>query len=306
MARIGLFPLELVLVPTERVPLNVFEPRYTELVGECLERQEEFGIVLVKPSGDVHHVGTRAAIVEVLQVLPDGRMHIVVEGGDRFRLLEVDHERSFDTGSVEELVDQDDPPDPADLERAFETFKRWNVPAQYNIAADVCDKHPRDKPAMIWESFDGSVRELAWGELQDLANQAAHTLAARGVKKGERVAVLLPPTPETAAVFFGAWKLGAVLLSMSVLYGDEAVRHRLTDSEAKVVVTDAANAPRFENASAEMLLVEEGSLAGAPTDHICEPTSADDPAQLYYTSGTTGLANGIVHAHRYLLAHEAF
>jgi Lon protease-like protein len=124
MARIGLFPLELVLVPTERVPLNVFEPRYRELVGECLERGEEFGIVLVKESGDVHHVGTRAAIVEVLQVLPDGRLHVVVEGGDRFRLLEVDHERSFDTGSVEELVDQDEPPDPADLERAFETFKR--------------------------------------------------------------------------------------------------------------------------------------------------------------------------------------
>src|SRR2546423_8335017 len=106
---------------------------------------------------------------------------------------------------------------------------RWAVPARYNIAADVCEKHPRDKPAMIWESFDGSVRELAWGELQDLANQAAHTLAARGVKKGERVAVLLPPTPETAAVFFGAWKLGAVLLPMPLLYGAAAVRHRLTD-----------------------------------------------------------------------------
>jgi Lon protease-like protein len=124
MASIGLFPLELVLVPTERVPLHVFEPRYKELVGDCLEREEEFGIVLAKPSGDVHHVGTRAAIVEVLQVLPDGRMHIVIEGGDRFRLLEVDHERSFDTGTVEELVDQDDPAEPADLERAYETFKR--------------------------------------------------------------------------------------------------------------------------------------------------------------------------------------
>jgi Lon protease-like protein len=124
MSVIGLFPLELVLVPTERVPLHVFEPRYKELVGECLEREEEFGIVLAKPSGDVYHVGTRAAIVEVLQVLPDGRMHIVVEGGDRFRLLEIDHERAFDTGTVEEVVDKDDPPDPADLERAYETFKR--------------------------------------------------------------------------------------------------------------------------------------------------------------------------------------
>ena len=51
---------------------------------------------------------------------------------------------------------------------------RWVVPARYNIAADVCDKHPRDKLAMVWESFDGSVRKLDWGQLQDLANQAAH------------------------------------------------------------------------------------------------------------------------------------
>src|SRR5437868_9828851 len=89
---------------------------------------------------------------------------------------------------------------------------RWNVPAQYNIAADVCDKHARDKPAMVWESFDGSTRELQWGELQDLANQAAHTLTARGVGRGDRVAVVLPATPEAAAIFSGAWKLGAILL----------------------------------------------------------------------------------------------
>ena len=98
MARIGLFPLELVLVPTERVPLHIFEPRYKELIGECIERDEEFGIVLdARRAATSHHVGTRAAIAEVLQVLPDGRMHIVVEGGDRFRLLEVDHDRSFAT-----------------------------------------------------------------------------------------------------------------------------------------------------------------------------------------------------------------
>src|SRR2546430_2507334 len=184
---------------------------------------------------------------------------------------------------------------------------RWNVPARYNIAADVCDKHPRDKPAMIWESFDGSVRELAWGELQDLANQAAHTFAARGVTKGDRVSVLLPPTPETAAVFFGVWKLGAVLLSMSVLYGDEAIRHRLSDSGARLIVTDAANAARFDAESDTTLLVlDESTLAGAPTHPVTCDTSADDPAQLYYTSGTTGLAKGIVHAHRYILGHEEF
>ena len=124
MARIGLFPLELVLVPTERVPLHVFEPRYKELIGECIERGEEFGIVLAKESGDIHHVGTRATVSEVLQVLPDGRMHVVVEGGDRFRLLEVDHERSYDTATVEEVADVPEPPDFDDLERVFSTFKR--------------------------------------------------------------------------------------------------------------------------------------------------------------------------------------
>ena len=124
MARIGLFPLELVLVPTERVPLHIFEPRYKELVGECIERDEEFGIVLAKESGDIHHVGTRAAVTEVLQILPDGRMHVVVDGRDRFRLLEVDHERSFDTATVEEVADAADPPDFDDLERVFSTFKR--------------------------------------------------------------------------------------------------------------------------------------------------------------------------------------
>ena len=182
----------------------------------------------------------------------------------------------------------------------------WRVPDRYNIAEDVCDKHPRDKPAMIWERFDGARRQLVWGELQDLANQAAHVLRDHGVERGERVAVVLPPTPEAAAIFFGTWKLGALLLSMSVLYGDEGIAHRLNDAEPRVLVTDEANAERFADWAGGELLTIEGLLDGAPTDHIATDTAADDPAQLYYTSGTTGLAKGIVHAHRYLLAHEEF
>ncbi|HEU4974402.1 MAG TPA: AMP-binding protein [Baekduia sp.] len=182
----------------------------------------------------------------------------------------------------------------------------WAVPERYNIAHDVCDKHPRDKLALIWERHDGARRDLTWGELQDLANQAAFVLREHGVTRGDRVAVVLPPTPETAAIFFGTWKLGALLLSMSVLYGDEGIAHRLNDSEPRVLVTDAANAPRFAQWSGKVLVLDEGTLAGAPTDPITTDTSADDPAQLYYTSGTTGLAKGIIHAHRYLLAHEEF
>jgi acetyl-CoA synthetase len=190
----------------------------------------------------------------------------------------------------------------------------WDVPERYNIAQDVCDKHPRDKLAMVWERFDGARRDLTWGELQDLSNQAAHVLGQHGVDPGERVAVVLPPTPETAAVFFGAWKRGAILLSMSVLYGDDGIAHRLRDSRPRVLVTNQANAHRFrahvgETVGELLVLDEDGEgslLAGAPTDMVSYDTSADDPAQLYYTSGTTGLAKGIVHAHRYLLAHEEF
>ncbi|MFN8112585.1 MAG: AMP-binding protein [Solirubrobacterales bacterium] len=183
----------------------------------------------------------------------------------------------------------------------------WEVPDRYNIAADVCDKHDPAAPAMLWERFDGARRELSWGELQTLSNQAAHVLRAHGIEKGDRVAVVLPPTPETAAIFFGTWKLGAILLSMSVLYGDDGIRHRLGDSEAKILVTDAANADRFDAGLVdEILILDDDLLTGAPTDHLCEDTSADDPAQLYYTSGTTGKAKGIVHAHRYILAHEEF
>jgi len=183
----------------------------------------------------------------------------------------------------------------------------WRVPERYNIAEDVCDKHPADKLAMIHEHFDGTVREVKWGELQELSNRFANALTSLGVVKGDRVAMLLPPTPETAAAFFGTWKTGAILLSMSVLYGDDGIRHRVSNSEAKVLVTNAANRDRVDpNLVEHVLVLNDDVFADASPDFERVDTLADDPAQLYYTSGTTGLAKGIVHAHRYLLAHEEF
>jgi acetyl-CoA synthetase len=182
----------------------------------------------------------------------------------------------------------------------------WNVPERYNIAADVCDKHPADKLAMIHEDFRGNVREVHWGELQAASNRFAVQLREHGVEKGDRVAMLLPPTPETAAAFFGTFKCGAILLSMSVLYGDEGIRHRVADSGAKVLLTDAANVGRIDPELVEHVLLIEDLPAGGDESFTPEDTSADDPAQLYYSSGTTGLAKGILHAHRYLLAHEEF
>jgi acetyl-CoA synthetase len=213
--------------------------------------------------------------------------------------------RRYRLGSYQEMVDQ----------------HRWEVPERYNIAADVCDKHPRDRLAMVWEDWRGNERQVQFGELQDLSAKFANVLQAHGIERGDRVATLLPSLPETAAVFLGTYKSAAILLSMSVLYGDEGIQHRLRDSGAKALVTDTKNRHRIPDGLAEVIFVldspdggerQEGdidlaeALRQASDSFETVDTAADDPAQLYYSSGTTGQAKGILHAHRYLLAHEEF
>src|SRR5437588_12004815 len=175
------------------------------------------------------------------------------------------------------------------MSTAIDSYERataehsWAVPEHFNIAVDICDRHPRDKLAMIHEHHSGRVREITWGELQDISARFANVLASLGVERGDRVAVVLPPTPEAAAVFFATWKLGALLLSMSVLYGDEGIRHRLSDAEPRVLVTDAANAPRFAGAGVDVLELSQETVAGLSTTFEGVDTLAEDPAQLYYT-----------------------
>src|SRR5436305_12257868 len=124
MPEISLFPLPLVLVPTERIPLHIFEPRYKELIGECLENGQTFGIVLATGDGAVHEIGTKASVEEVLEVLDDGAMNIVVEGRERFRLLELTSGRSFATCLYEPVADEDEQPAAAESARAYELFRR--------------------------------------------------------------------------------------------------------------------------------------------------------------------------------------
>src|ERR1700712_120181 len=132
---------------------------------------------------------------------------------------------------------------------------RWDVPERYNIARDVCDKHERGRLAMVWEDWRGTERNVSFGELQDLSNRFANVLEAHGIERGDRVATLLPSLPETAAVFLGTYKRGAILLSMSVLYGDSGIEHRLRDSGAKALVTDTANRHRIPDGLAEIVFV---------------------------------------------------
>jgi Lon protease-like protein len=143
---LGLFPLPLVLVPTERIPLHIFEPRYRDLVRECVESDGEFGLVLATGDGAVHEIGTRARIASVLDELDDGRMNIVVEGGERFRLLELTRGRSFQTGLVEAVEDEDEPVPADTVERALAVFRELAAEAD----SDVDIPEP-DSPDLIWE-----------------------------------------------------------------------------------------------------------------------------------------------------------
>jgi Lon protease-like protein len=123
MSELGLFPLPLVLLPAERLPLHVFEERYRELIGECLERDGEFGLVYADDDG-IREVGTRAGVVEVLDRFEDGRLNILVEGRERFRLLGFTAGRSFQTGDVAPVVDGVDPAGPDVVSRALGAFER--------------------------------------------------------------------------------------------------------------------------------------------------------------------------------------
>jgi Lon protease-like protein len=123
VSELGLFPLGIVLLPTEQIPLHIFEDRYQELIGECLAEEREFGLVYADDDG-LREIGTRAAVTEVLDRFDDGRMNVVVEGRERFRLLELTEGRSFHTGRVEPVADVGDTADEADAERALAFFHR--------------------------------------------------------------------------------------------------------------------------------------------------------------------------------------
>ncbi len=123
MAEIGLFPLGLVLLPGERVPLHIFEERYKELINGCLDAGSEFGIVLLNSTG-TREVGTRAEVVEVLERYDDGQLDIIAEGTDRFNLLEIRYEHSYLTGVVDPFADDAPLPEDSEYESCLQVYRQ--------------------------------------------------------------------------------------------------------------------------------------------------------------------------------------
>jgi Lon protease-like protein len=132
MDEIGLFPLNLVLVPGEQAPLHIFEPRYRELIGECLDFGNDFGLLLEDDEG-MRDVGTRCNVVEVIDRFPDGRLNVVVEATERFQLLEVTDGRTFRTAEVETLPDESDTPSEDEVEEVLAAYARVVAAAEAEL-----------------------------------------------------------------------------------------------------------------------------------------------------------------------------
>jgi acetyl-CoA synthetase len=210
-------------------------------------------------------------------------------------------------------------PQAGTYEELLERFA-WAIPARYNIGVDACDKWAdgSGRLALIHHRDDGRRRDYSFDELKALSNRLANALAGLGVTRGDRVGVLLAQGPETAVAHLGALKLGAISIPLFVLFGEEALEFRLSDSGAKALITDRAGLAKIDairdrlpdlasvicidgpetGAEDWTALLERASDAFAPAD-----TEPDDPAVLIYTSGTTGPPKGALHGHRVLLGH---
>jgi Lon protease-like protein len=117
-----LFPLGLVALPTELVPLHIFEERYKTMIGECVERETEFGILWLGDDG-LRSTGCAVLVDRVLEQLPDGRMNIVCRGTRPFRLVRRVEDRPYPSGFVDWLPDRREEPDPATLEAARAAYR---------------------------------------------------------------------------------------------------------------------------------------------------------------------------------------
>ncbi len=198
---------------------------------------------------------------------------------------------------------------------------RWQIPARYNIGVDVCDRWAEIDPArtaIFNLGADGAVEEVSYGALREASNRLANALAARGIGRGDRIALLLAQGPAVAVSHIAIYKLGAIALPLAMLFGVDAIAYRLADSGARALITNAQGlaklaAGREVASGLEFVWSIDGSadgaedfhamLARAASDFTPVATTPDDPALMVYTSGTTGPPKGALHAHRVLLGH---
>ncbi len=202
----------------------------------------------------------------------------------------------------------------------YERF-RWAVPPDFNLAQACCRRWAADsaRVALHWEDETGDTRTFTYRELQEAANRASHALAALGVARGDRVALILPQRPETAIAYLACFQMGAIAVPLSFLFGPDALEYRLADSGAKVAIVDPDTLPGLKAVWERVPNVEwaigvagaraggvvdwNATLAEAPPSFEPAATRATDPAAIIYTSGTTGPPKGALLPHSVLIGN---
>lgn len=186
-----------------------------------------------------------------------------------------------------------------------------------NACVECCDRHTgSDKPALVWEDRDGNSGRYTFDQLQALAVRFANVLKAQGVEAGDRVAGLMPRTPELLVTILATWRLGAVYQPLFTAFGPKAIEHRLEQSHAKVVVTDRHNRPKLDEVVDCPTIVTVGAAEGELDFHRgleaaaseCAPVmrTGNDPFLLMFTSGTTGPAKPLEVPLRAIVAFQGY
>ncbi len=207
-----------------------------------------------------------------------------------------------------------------DIETLRKRFS-WNLPDIYNMAASVSDRWAAKTPdqlAIRHVFADGKSEDWSHLALNRAANRLANALLAKGIRRGDRVALLLPQTPQTAVSHLAIYKIGAVAVPLAALFGLEALKYRLNDSEARGLITDTAGLAKLSDIrdavpGLDLVISIDGPESGVESfDGLLEvasdlfetlATTPDDPSMMIYTSGTTGQPKGVLHGHRALLGH---
>ena len=196
----------------------------------------------------------------------------------------------------------------------------WDAPDEINIGHEVCDRHAdgTGKVALEYAGTDGERETLTFDDLAAQSSRFANMLESEGVERGDRVFTYLPRIPAHYVSLVGTLKRGAVFGGVNERFGPDGIAYRLDDCDASAVVTTSENRETVERAlddvpSVETVItVDRGdgvdtgdvdfaeAMADASAEYDAAKTGSEDDALLYYTSGTTGLAKGVLHKHRWV------
>lgn len=191
---------------------------------------------------------------------------------------------------------------------------RLEVPEYFNFGFDVVDKWAQDRTKMALISIDSSGNQAQYHtfwDLKVLSDKYANALKTQGIKKGDRVFIMLPRIPEWYVVMIGLFKLGAIPMPGTTLLTAKDIEYRITQAEASMAITDLENSDKVNSAAGgcptlESLVIVGGERQGwfsfsnqidqasRILDHV-QPTRSDDPLLIYFTSGTVGYPKMVVH-----------